>query len=69
MAGLGIPPHVVEKVLNHRSGTIKGVAAVYNRFDYAGERRKALLAWGDYLTELIEKPPVDSVVALGRGGN
>ena len=31
MAGIGIAPHVVEAVLNHRNGTIKGVAAVYNR--------------------------------------
>jgi integrase len=31
MAEIGIAPHVVEAVLNHKSGTIKGVAAVYNR--------------------------------------
>ena len=42
MAGLGIPPHVVEAVLNHRSGTIRGVAAVYNRYTYAAEKRAAL---------------------------
>ena len=30
MARLNIPPHVVDKVLNHVSGTIRGVAAVYN---------------------------------------
>ena len=40
MAGLGIAPHVVEAVLNHRSGTIKGVAAVYNRYSYAAEKRR-----------------------------
>ena len=34
MARLNIPPHVVDKVLNHVSGTIHGVAAVYNRFGY-----------------------------------
>jgi integrase len=27
MARLNIPPHVVDKVLNHVSGTIRGVAA------------------------------------------
>ena len=31
MARLNIAPHVVDRVLNHVSGTIKGVAAVYNR--------------------------------------
>ena len=45
-AGLGFPPHVVDKVLNHVSGTIRGVAAVYNRFEYLDERRAALEAWG-----------------------
>jgi integrase len=32
MARLGIAPHVIEKVLNHRTGVISGVAAVYNRY-------------------------------------
>ena len=45
MAGLGIPPHVVEAVLNHRSGTIRGVAAVYNRYTYAAEKRARFDAW------------------------
>src|SRR5271165_7093634 len=35
MAGLGIAPHLVEAVPNHKSGTIKGVARVYNKYDYA----------------------------------
>jgi len=32
MAGLGVQPHVIEAVLNHRSGQIRGVAATYNRY-------------------------------------
>jgi integrase len=31
MAKLGVAPHVVEAVLNHKSGQVRGVAAVYNR--------------------------------------
>src|SRR5690349_15946426 len=34
MARLGIAPHVADKVLNHTAGTIRGVAAVYNRYEY-----------------------------------
>jgi len=49
MARLNFPPHVVDKVLNHVSGTIRGVAAVYNRFEYLEERRAALEAWGRYV--------------------
>lgn len=46
MARLGIPPHVIEAVLNHSSGAVSGVARVYNRFDYAPEKRAALERWG-----------------------
>lgn len=52
MARLGIAPHVVEKVLNHISGTISGIAAVYNRYGYDAERREALEAWGKCLEEM-----------------
>ncbi len=52
MARAGVAPHVVEKVLNHISGTISGVAAVYNRYGYDAEKRAALDAWGAFLDEL-----------------
>ncbi len=55
MAQLGIPPHVVEKVLNHSSGTFAGVAGVYNRFGYLPEMRDALETWEQHLTELLER--------------
>ncbi len=41
LAGLGMAPHVVEKLLNHVTGTISGVAAIYNRFRYEKECREA----------------------------
>jgi hypothetical protein len=46
MAKLNVPPHVVDRILNHVSGTIRGVAAVYNRHAYLDERKVALEAWG-----------------------
>ena len=45
MARLGIAPHVIEAVLNHRSGIVSGIAAVYNRHDYHGEKQDALERW------------------------
>jgi integrase len=65
MARLNFPPHVVDKVLNHASGTIRGVAAVYNRFAYLEERRVALEAWGRYLNNLA-LPATTNVVELRR---
>ena len=52
MAKAGVDPHVVEKVLNHVSGTISGVAAVYNRYGYDAEKRDALNRWGRFLEGL-----------------
>jgi integrase len=47
---LGVPPHVVEAVVNHLSGAAKaGVAGVYNRALYLGERRRALEVWAEWL--------------------
>jgi integrase len=60
MARLNVPPHVVDRVLNHVSGTIRGVAAIYNRHGYTEERKNALEAWARYVQTLIR--PVDSNV-------
>ena len=65
MARLNFPPHVVDKVLNHVSGTIRGVAAVYNRFEYLDERRAALEAWSRYVENLIA-PKAANVIAIKR---
>jgi len=55
MARLGVPVHVVEAVLNHQSGTIKGVARVYNRYEYAEEKREALTAWAGLLEQITRR--------------
>lgn len=53
MAMLRIAPHVIEAVLNHRTGIVSGVAAIYNRHGYLDEKREALLAWASLLDALI----------------
>jgi integrase len=69
LARLGIAPHVADKVLNHTAGTIRGVAAVYNQFDYLDERRAALEAWGSYVEKLIGRPSQNIVRAAFGGAN
>nr|WP_254442602.1 tyrosine-type recombinase/integrase [Ruegeria arenilitoris] len=54
MARIGIPVRVTEAVLNHVSGTGGGIVAVYQRHDYAEEKRQALNAWSQYVIDLIE---------------
>jgi integrase len=65
MARLKTAPHVVDKVLNHVSGTIRGVGAVYNRFEYLDERTTALEQWGQYVSSLTA-PAAANVVAFSR---
>ena len=57
MADLGIPPHVIESILNHVSGVKAGVAGVYNRSRYDDERGSALATWARHVT--ICGPKVD----------
>ena len=52
-AKIGTPIHVTEKLLNHVSGTISGVAAVYNRHSYMDEMRTAVSEYDAYLENLI----------------
>jgi integrase len=54
MARLGVAPHVADKILNHQSGTISGVAAVYQRHEFLPERRAALDLWGAHVIELVK---------------
>jgi integrase len=53
MADLGIAPHVIEQILNHRSGHRAGPAGIYNRSVYAAEVRTALLLWDDHVQALV----------------
>lgn len=52
LAAFGTPPHVTERLLNHASGTVSGVAAIYNRHAYMDEMRKALRAWERQLNSI-----------------
>jgi integrase len=60
---LKILPHVIDKILNHSSGVVRGVMATYNRSDLLEERRAAHEAWGRYVDALVNSAP-SNVVAL-----
>ena len=52
MARLGTPPHVADRILNHQSGSIAGVAAVYQRHEFLVERKQALITWARHVDGL-----------------
>jgi integrase len=67
---LKIPPHVTDKILNHKTGTIQGVAAVYQRAEFLDERKAALDAWALFISLLSSDASADGIkkaVAAGAG--
>jgi integrase len=53
LADLDVPPHIIERLLNHASGEISGVAATYNRSRYARPMREAVEKWEAHLAALL----------------
>ncbi|WDR05549.1 integrase arm-type DNA-binding domain-containing protein [Devosia rhodophyticola] len=66
LARLRQSPHVIEALLNHKSGQVSGVAAVYNRYEYQDEKLQALQAWERYLLTLCEGQSAN-VIPIQRG--
>lgn len=64
LAKVGTPVHVTEAVLNHKSGTFAGIVTVYQRHDYADEKRRALSAWSAYVADLLNESTASNVVNL-----
>jgi integrase len=53
MARLGVQLHVIERCLNHVSGSFAGIVAVYQRHEFSGEMRAALDAWAAHIGEIV----------------
>jgi integrase len=67
MAALGVKLPVIEKCLNHKSGSFRGIVGVYQRHSFADEKRKALDMWSDFVSELVgEKPAPKKIIKLRR---
>jgi hypothetical protein len=66
MAALGVAPHVADKILNHQSGTISGVAAVYQRHQFMSERKAALEKWGAHVAQILSLALAEERWGLGR---
>ncbi len=55
LAMLGVPQPVTEALLNHQSGVVSGVAAIYNRHKYSDEKRTALEAWCERVRRIRQR--------------
>jgi integrase len=66
---LGVRLEVTEAVLNHISGSRRGIAGIYQRHDWAAEKRAALEGWGAHvLAAAGQRASTDNVVSLARAG-
>jgi hypothetical protein len=53
MAEIGVAQHIIEAVLNHKSGHNAGVAGIYNRASYEKEKHTALALWADHVMAAV----------------
>jgi hypothetical protein len=62
---LGVRLEVTEQVLNHVSGSRADIVGVYQRHDFASEKRAALEAWGEHVLAVVEgRTAMGNVVTL-----
>ena len=64
---LGVRLEVTEAVLNHISGSRAGIAGIYQRHDWAAEKRAALEVWADHVISSVEgRSGAGNIVAFER---
>lgn len=61
---LGVRFEVTEAILNHVSGSRGGVAGVYQRHDWAAEKRSALDRWALEVARLADGRPFQKIVQI-----
>ncbi len=59
---LGVRLEVTEAVLNHIAGSRAGIVGIYQRYDWANEKRAALDAWAAHVLSLVEREPTSTNV-------
>ena len=55
MARLGVSLPIIERVLNHTSGSFAGIVGVYQRHEFADEKRAALQLWAHHVEGLVRR--------------
>jgi integrase len=69
MAKSKIDPHIIEAVLNHKSGVVSGVAAVYNRHSYLEEKQDAIESWNSHIKNIVTADCCRKIDNLHQSGS
>ena len=62
MAKLGINLPVIEKLLNHVSGSFAGIVGVCQRHSFSDEKRAAMQAWARHVEAIVSGETAGNVV-------
>lgn len=66
MARLGVQLPVVERLLNHVSGSFRGIVGIYQKHDFAKEKIAAVEVWAQHIETLLDRE-ADNVVPIRHG--
>ncbi len=64
MARLGVALPVIEKCLNHISGSFAGIVGVYQRHTFKDEKRAAFDVWAQHVEVIVSGRQSANVVSL-----
>jgi integrase len=67
MARLGVALPVIERALNHVSGSFAGIVGTYQRYQYENEMRAAFEMWADHVERIATGKGADVIHMRGRG--
>jgi integrase len=54
LAAIGVQSPVIERLLNHVSGSFGGIVGVYQRYDFMPEMRLAIELWEQQVTRIVD---------------
>ena len=54
LASIGIQLPVIERLLNHISGSFSGIVGVYQRYDFFPQMQDAITRWEEHLQKLLK---------------
>ncbi|HEY2069397.1 MAG TPA: hypothetical protein VGG48_07570 [Rhizomicrobium sp.] len=68
LASIGVQLAVIERLVNHVSGSFGGIVSVYQHYDFLPEMRDAMLRWERHIVQLCGEPrylpkPVEGLAA------
>ncbi|MFO1099755.1 MAG: site-specific integrase [Xanthobacteraceae bacterium] len=57
LARIGVDLPVIEKLVNHSSGSFAGVVGIYQRHSFAAEKATALARWDEHIASVVDGRP------------